>query len=107
MFCDFCLAHGSIKPLRHYCFIRDQGYEFVDSILCDEKRGLDSILEYDEEDQLFWCPENITRTQLRPSRRYSTSNVFHASVFRPHRLESRIPSRPLTRIGRLGICLSN
>ena len=42
------LSRDSIRPLRHYCFIHNQGYEFVDDFWCDAKRGHNHIPDYDD-----------------------------------------------------------
>ncbi|KAI0783273.1 1,3-beta-glucan synthase [Abortiporus biennis] len=51
-----------IKPL--YRFIRDQGYEVVDGKFVRREKDHDSIIGYDDVNQLFWYPEGIARIVL-------------------------------------------
>ncbi|KAH8833637.1 glycosyltransferase family 48 protein [Flagelloscypha sp. PMI_526] len=51
-----------IKPL--YRYIRDQGYETVDGAFVRRERDHDSIVGYDDINQLFWYPEGLARIVL-------------------------------------------
>ncbi|CAL1710231.1 unnamed protein product [Somion occarium] len=51
-----------IKPL--YRFIRDQGYEVVDGRFVRREKDHESIIGYDDVNQLFWYPEGIARITL-------------------------------------------
>ncbi|OCH86741.1 1,3-beta-glucan synthase [Obba rivulosa] len=51
-----------IKPL--YRFIRDQGYEVVDGKFVRREKDHDTIIGYDDVNQLFWYPEGIARIVL-------------------------------------------
>lgn len=51
-----------IKPL--YRFIRDQGYELVDGRFVRREKDHESIIGYDDINQLFWYPEGIARIVL-------------------------------------------
>lgn len=51
-----------VKPL--YRFIRDQGYEVVDGKFVRRERDHESIIGYDDVNQLFWYPEGIARIAL-------------------------------------------
>lgn len=51
-----------IKPL--YRFIRDQGYELVDQRFVRREKDHESIIGYDDINQLFWYPEGIARIVL-------------------------------------------
>ena len=54
--------HSVIKPL--YRFIRDQGYEVVGGKFVRREKDHDSIIGYDDVNQLFWYPEGIARIVL-------------------------------------------
>ncbi|EKM57278.1 glycosyltransferase family 48 protein [Phanerochaete carnosa HHB-10118-sp] len=54
--------HSVVKPL--YRFIRDQGYEVVAGKFVRRERDHDSIIGYDDVNQLFWYPEGIARIVL-------------------------------------------
>ena len=54
--------HSVIKPL--YRFIRDQGYEVVSGKFVRREKDHDSIIGYDDVNQLFWYPEGIARIVL-------------------------------------------
>lgn len=54
--------HSVIKPL--YRFIRDQGYEVVAGKFVRRERDHESIIGYDDVNQLFWYPEGIARIVL-------------------------------------------
>nr|QCR99115.1 1,3-beta-D-glucan synthase [Grifola frondosa] len=54
--------HAVIKPL--YRFIRDQGYEVVDGKFVRREKDHDTIIGYDDVNQLFWYPEGIARIVL-------------------------------------------
>ncbi|EPT03223.1 hypothetical protein FOMPIDRAFT_78799 [Fomitopsis schrenkii] len=56
-----------VKPL--YRFIRDQGYEVVDGKFVRRERDHDSIIGYDDVNQLFWYPEGIARIVLNDKTR--------------------------------------
>ncbi|KAL4242725.1 1,3-beta-glucan synthase component FKS1, partial [Abortiporus biennis] len=56
-----------IKPL--YRFIRDQGYEVVDGKFVRREKDHDSIIGYDDVNQLFWYPEGIARIVLNDKTR--------------------------------------
>ncbi|TFY54630.1 hypothetical protein EVJ58_g8746 [Rhodofomes roseus] len=56
-----------VKPL--YRFIRDQGYEVVDGKFVRRERDHDSIIGYDDVNQLFWYPEGIARIALNDKTR--------------------------------------
>ncbi|KAI0696362.1 1,3-beta-glucan synthase [Cytidiella melzeri] len=69
--------HSVVKPL--YRFIRDQGYEVVDGKFVRREKDHDSIIGYDDVNQLFWYPEGIARivmfdktrlVDLAPSQRF-------------------------------------
>lgn len=51
-----------VKPL--YRFIRDQGYEVVDGKFVRKEKDHESIIGYDDVNQLFWYPEGIARIVL-------------------------------------------
>lgn len=51
-----------IKPL--YRFIRDQVYEIVDGKFMRREKDHESIIGYDDVNQLFWYPEGIARIML-------------------------------------------
>ena len=61
---DLALSRGSIKPLRHYCFIHDQGYAFVDDFFCVQNVVMIAALNTTKKDQLIWYPEGIARGVL-------------------------------------------
>ena len=63
--------HAVVKPL--YRFIRDQGYEVVDGKFVRREKDHDSIIGYDDVNQLFWYPEGIARIVL--------FNKVHVLVF--------------------------
>lgn len=50
------------KPL--YRFIRDQGYELIDFKFVRREKDHESIIGYDDINQLFWYPEGIARIVL-------------------------------------------
>lgn len=54
--------HSVVKPL--YRFIRDQGYEVVAGKFVRREKDHDSIIGYDDVNQLFWYPEGIARIVL-------------------------------------------
>lgn len=54
--------HSVVKPL--YRFIRDQGYEVVAGKFVRRERDHESIIGYDDVNQLFWYPEGIARIVL-------------------------------------------
>jgi 1,3-beta-glucan synthase len=54
--------HSVVKPL--YRFIRDQGYEVVVGKFVRREKDHDSIIGYDDVNQLFWYPEGIARIVL-------------------------------------------
>ncbi|KAI0072902.1 1,3-beta-glucan synthase [Panus rudis PR-1116 ss-1] len=56
-----------VKPL--YRFIRDQGYEVVDGRFVRREKDHDSIIGYDDVNQLFWYPEGIARIVLKDKTR--------------------------------------
>ncbi|KAF8178155.1 1,3-beta-glucan synthase [Mycena galopus ATCC 62051] len=56
-----------IRPL--YRFIRDQGYEVVDGKFVRRERDHESIIGYDDVNQLFWYPEGIARIALQDKTR--------------------------------------
>lgn len=60
--------HSVIKPL--YRFIRDQGYEVVAGKFVRRERDHESIIGYDDVNQLFWYPEGIARIVLFDKVRY-------------------------------------
>ncbi|KAK4056301.1 1,3-beta-D-glucan synthase [Microbotryomycetes sp. JL221] len=51
-----------VRPL--YRFIRDQGYETLDGTFVRRERDHESIIGYDDINQLFWYPEGISRITL-------------------------------------------
>lgn len=51
-----------VRPL--YRFIRDQGYEVLDGAFVRRERDHESIIGYDDINQLFWYPEGIARIAL-------------------------------------------
>lgn len=59
---DGLYLHQIVKPL--YRFIRDQGYEVVEGKFVRRERDHDSIIGYDDVNQLFWYPEGIARIIL-------------------------------------------
>ncbi|THG95112.1 hypothetical protein EW026_g6480 [Hermanssonia centrifuga] len=59
--------HSVVKPL--YRFIRDQGYEVIDGKFVRRERDHDSIIGYDDVNQLFWYPEGIARIVLHDKTR--------------------------------------
>ncbi|KAJ6481844.1 1,3-beta-glucan synthase [Mycena sanguinolenta] len=56
-----------VRPL--YRFIRDQGYEVVDGKFVRRERDHESIIGYDDVNQLFWYPEGIARIVLQDKTR--------------------------------------
>ncbi|KAF8740913.1 hypothetical protein AX14_006661 [Amanita brunnescens Koide BX004] len=56
-----------ISPL--YRFMRDQGYEVVDGRFVRREKDHDSIIGYDDINQLFWYPEGIARIVLNDKTR--------------------------------------
>jgi 1,3-beta-glucan synthase len=51
-----------IRPL--YRFIRDQQYEVVDGVFVKKEKDHESIIGYDDVNQLFWYPEGIAKIVL-------------------------------------------
>ncbi|KAI0023921.1 family 48 glycosyltransferase [Xylariomycetidae sp. FL0641] len=51
-----------ITPLYQYC--RDQGYEIFNGVYVRRERDHESIIGYDDCNQLFWYPEGIERIVL-------------------------------------------
>ncbi|PWN18905.1 hypothetical protein BCV69DRAFT_251636 [Microstroma glucosiphilum] len=56
-----------VKPL--YRFLRDQVFEIVDGKFVKKERDHDSIIGYDDVNQLFWYPEGIARIVLNDKTR--------------------------------------
>ena len=52
-----------IKPL--YRFMRDQGYEVVDSKFVRKEKDHAQIIGYDDINQLFWYPEGLAKIVVR------------------------------------------
>ena len=74
-----------IKPL--YRFIRDQGYEVVDGKFVRREKDHESIIGYDDVNQLFWYPEGIARITLNDKVCFSRLCLF---------IESHVPPRPVS-----------
>jgi len=51
-----------VKPL--YRFIRDQAYEVVEGKFLKREKDHESVIGYDDVNQLFWYPEGIARIVL-------------------------------------------
>lgn len=51
-----------IRPL--YRFIRDQSYEVDNGVFVKKEKDHDTIIGYDDVNQLFWYPEGIARIVL-------------------------------------------
>jgi 1,3-beta-glucan synthase len=59
---DFTFLNHVITPL--YQYIRDQGYEILNGVYVRRERDHNSIIGYDDCNQLFWYPEGIERIVL-------------------------------------------
>jgi 1,3-beta-glucan synthase len=66
--------HSVIKPL--YRFMRDQGYEVVDSKFVRKEKDHDEIIGYDDINQLFWYPEGLARIVLSDNVRATLTSYF-------------------------------
>jgi 1,3-beta-glucan synthase len=66
--------HSVIKPL--YRFMRDQGYEVVDSKFVRKEKDHDEIIGYDDINQLFWYPEGLARIVLSDNVRAILTSYF-------------------------------
>jgi 1,3-beta-glucan synthase len=64
-----------IRPL--YRFIRDQQYEVVDGVFVKKEKDHESIIGYDDVNQLFWYPEGIAKIVLTD--KVSLLPLSHAS----------------------------
>lgn len=64
---EFAFLNNTITPLYQYC--RDQGYEITDGVYVRRERDHDSIIGYDDCNQLFWYPEGIDRIVLHDKTR--------------------------------------
>ncbi|KAJ9148570.1 Glycosyltransferase family 48 protein [Pleurostoma richardsiae] len=59
---EFTFLNNIITPL--YQYIRDQGYEILNGVYVRRERDHNSIIGYDDCNQLFWYPEGIDRIVL-------------------------------------------
>ncbi|TFK76456.1 glycosyltransferase family 48 protein [Pluteus cervinus] len=56
-----------IKPL--YRFMRDEGYEVIDGKFVRREKDHESIIGYDDINQLFWYPEGLAKIVMRNGQR--------------------------------------